>query len=640
MLNANRLGIGRSQVRLALLLLVLGTGAVLRVLALGALPDFFAPGEPATYFAMAQGVLHGGIPRVGFIWNFASAPAAISHVEDYANPAFAYLLAAVMAAFGDGAFVARTFATACGVLAPVLTYVFTRRLGAGVAIVAAAIVALDPWAIYYSGVLMEETLVAVVLLVAVEALRRVLQAGGSARGTGLAAAAIVGAAGAFQCELLPILACAAALTVLAARRDALPAFLVALAIVVASAVGVTWLGLGVPLSGKLWAFLGRSLWTPETGARAARVSSSGPARFLPFVYIARALLLKWYVCIPVLAWIGSRSNRLARVDVALPLSLMGSFLYFHGVPHDLWERDFIPLVPILAPFVALAVCKPVRWATPIGRGLSGPSRRDPGLEAGDAPDAPESSRRAGWRALPRGPFALGLIAGAALGTWVAIALIIVGRLPVRSMPWPVIGCSAAASLLLTALLLPLSTFLDRPFVRRALPVLGLGIVFASFSQSLPWPSIMSNPEFPAFEARRVACEHACGVLGRSVPAAAVMTSAPAEVHLYSGFPAVLLPITHNPGAILEVRRRYGVRYLFTLEKELDRSTIANLALQAVVRFQGRVVYVFPGDALIRGAAPRGVPPPERLPSTAPTPAETGVGARGPQPPGPSVRITE
>jgi hypothetical protein len=86
-----------------------------------------------------------------------------------------------------------------------------------------------------------------------------------------------------------------------------------------------------------------------------------------------------------------------------------------------------------------------------------------------------------------------------------------------------------------------------------------------------------------------------------MPAAPVMTSSPAEVHLYSGFPAVLLPITHNPVALLDVRRRYGIRYIFAREGELSRRAVVTLALEPVARFQGHVVYVFPGDPLIPGA---------------------------------------
>src|SRR5262249_12048823 len=129
-------------------------------------------------------------------------------------------------------------------------------------------------------------------------------------------------AGAIQYELLPIVGGAATVAILIARRrDALPSFLLAISIVVLGALGATWLWLGVPLSGKLAFFAGRSLGTPDDGVRAARVSTFGPLRFVPFIYVAGALLMKWYVCIPVLAWIGSRSRRLTRPEVSLPLSV-------------------------------------------------------------------------------------------------------------------------------------------------------------------------------------------------------------------------------------------------------------------------------------------------------------------------------
>ena len=65
----------RGVAALAGLVAVIGAGAVLRILALAALPSFFGPNDPATYFAMALGVRHEGVPRIGFIWNFASVPA-------------------------------------------------------------------------------------------------------------------------------------------------------------------------------------------------------------------------------------------------------------------------------------------------------------------------------------------------------------------------------------------------------------------------------------------------------------------------------------------------------------------------------------------------------------------------------------
>jgi 4-amino-4-deoxy-L-arabinose transferase-like glycosyltransferase len=569
-------GPGRAEVGLALIVAVIGAGALLRILALAALPDFFGPGDPATYWSMAVGVLRAGVPRIDFLWNFAGAPASISHVESYYEPAYAYLLATPLALFGARPVVARAVAAACGVLAIILTYAFARRHGVRVALVAATVVAIEPWSIYYSGVLMKETLVSVVVILALESLRRILAAGRPAVRTGASAAIVVLAAAAFQYELLPIFALATAIAVAALRRDALPAFVVVTAVVSGAAAIAAWTWMGVPLSAKFGFFLGQSLWTPAAGSGGTEL----PARlwrFLPIGYVLGALILKWYVPVAALAWIGSRTPGLARVEVVLPACFTICFLYFHGVPHDLWERDFIPLLPAVAPLVALATCRHQAWTGTLVKG----------------------TRAIG--ALPRGAVALGLIAGAATGTAFARSCHVAGVFPARWMPWSLIGSTLLFAIPITLLLRHLSPLAETGRVRRLLPAAALGMVLAAFSQSLPWPAIFRNPQFPRYEEERAAREHACDLL-RTVPGGAVMSGSPAEVQLYSGRPAVLLPNPRHPGAIDEVRRRYGVRYLLAAPGELGPRTVAATEMRSVARRLGYELFEF-GASAAGGAEP-------------------------------------
>lgn len=566
---------------LALMVAVLGIGAVARVLALAALPGFFGPGDPATYYSMARGVLATGLPRVEFIWNFASLPATIAHVESYYEISFAYLLAAMLAVFGDHVFVARAFSTLCGIAAPVLTLVFALRLGPRIALIAATLVALEPWSIYYSGVLMKEAWISVVVLIALEAMRRLAVGRRGAIATGCATAAVALAAGAAQYELIPILGVTGVIGLLSSRRDALPAYLATFATGLALAVAAMWMALGVPLSGKFAFFTGGAMWTPEVGVRAPRVSSTGPARFLPLGYVLGSMLIRWYPAILVLAWIGSRSRRLAPPETAIPLGFTAAFFYFHGVPHDLWSRDFVLLLPVLAPLVAMGACHGRAWNVPIGRWLA-PGPAAPGIPGG-APGLP-------W--LRRGTVALALFAGTFAGVNLSYRLHVAGILPVRWMPWSVIVTSAVATGVCIIAARPFAfVFATRPF-RAALPLIALGLVLAAYSQMLPWATIARNPEFPGFERRCAEYRSASELMRHSFPRGPVMTSAPPEVAFYSGFPAVRTPITQNPDAIRQIQQRYEVRYLLARHDELRPEVVARLGLSPLARFQNHVVYAF------------------------------------------------
>lgn len=568
-------GLNASHAQLAILTAVIGVGALLRVLLLAALPRFFGPGDPATYYAMATGVLRHGAPRVDFVWNYTTLPAAISHIESYYEFAYAYVLAGMMAVFGTHALVGCVLSFVCGVTASFLTYWFARRFGPRVAIVAAAIVALEPWSIYYSGVLMKETLVSVVALLAIECMRRAILSDARPATVGLRAAAIVFGASIFQYEMLPVLALATAIALFVLRRDALPAYLTATIAVTGAAVLLTLGTIGVPISGKFGFFIGHRLWTTEAHGPSSYASPLGLARFLPVPYVLGALLIKWYVPILTLAWLGSRARQVQRTDIVLPVSFACTYLYFHGVPHDLWERDFIPLLPILAPLAALGVCRAWLWTIPLG------------------------DRWRGWESVARGAFATGLIGGALIGVMITYVLHINGVFPARRLQWTSLTITSGVAVVIIAVLRRMSFIFRMRIVRRVIPAVAMGVILAGYSQSLPWAWIYANPQYPAYEQQRAAREQGCALLNNVEPGAAVMAELPAEVELYSGHPAVLLPITHDVPTILALRERYGVGYLLAADADVSPSLPERLSLRTVSRQRGYSLYAFPAASARR-----------------------------------------
>ncbi len=575
-------GLNGSHAQLAILTAVIGVGALLRVLLLASLPRFFGPGDPATYFAMATGVLRHGAPRVDFVWNYTTLPATISHIESYYEFAYAYLLAGMMAAFGSYALIGCVLSFVCGVTATFLTYWFARRFGPRVAIVAAAIVALEPWSIYYSGVLMKETFISVVALLAIEGMRRVILSDARPVTAGLRAAAIVLGASMFQYEMLPVLALTTAIVLFLLRREALPCYLAATIAVTGAVVLLTLGTIGVPISGKFGFFIGHRLWTTETHGPSSYASPLGLARFLPLPYVFGALLIKWYVPILALAWLGSRARQVQRTDLVIPVCFSCTYLYFHGVPHDLWERDFIPLLPILAPLAALGVCRAWLWTIPLG------------------------DRWRGWERVARGAFATGLIGGALIGVMLTYALHIKGVFPARWLPWTSLTITTGVAVVIIAVLRRMSFIFRMRIVRRVIPAVAMGVILAGYSQSLPWAWIYANPQYPGYEQQRAAREQGCALLNNVEAGAAVMTELPAEVELYSGHPAVLLPITHDVPTILTLRERYGVGYLLAADNEISTSLPQRLSLTRVSHQWGYALYAFPAQGAAP-AAPASVP---------------------------------
>ncbi|HKQ56816.1 MAG TPA: glycosyltransferase family 39 protein, partial [Candidatus Eisenbacteria bacterium] len=160
-------------VALAALLLV---ALLLRLGVVAAIPHFFGSGDPSVYYASAKGCLAHGVPRIEFVWHFLTAPPQVAHVEDYCEPGFAYLLAIPTGLFGGGVRGAMMLSVICGTLTVWCVFRYARRFGVPCALLAAALVALEPWSIYYGGLIMKEAAVALVVVLFMAAARRQLAA--------------------------------------------------------------------------------------------------------------------------------------------------------------------------------------------------------------------------------------------------------------------------------------------------------------------------------------------------------------------------------------------------------------------------------------------------------------------------------
>lgn len=508
-----------------LLAITLVAGTALRVGVIPSIPHFFGPGDPGIYYQVARGCLRHGVPQVDFLHHFLSRPPAITHLEDYYEPAFGYLLALPMALGGERPAVATLVPLLFGLLTVLLVGWLARRHGPGVAVTAAAIVAFEPWSIYYSGVLMKETVVAVAALLFLEALRRVLVGTGPAvRAGALLAPAWLGA-GLVQYELLPILGLTALVALAAHRRAALPAFLATAAVLVLVLLALTWRTLGVPISAKYLFFLGRDMSTPEPAARIA-TAADALRRWLPATYFTWAMLMGGYPILLVLAGLGL-GGPAARAERTLLVTFTLAFLYLHAVPGDLWGRDFIPLTAVLA--------------IPAARALHAVS---------------------GWRARSWAP----ALTGGLLGfLFLAPPLIQLARARVPALAgagfWPAILAGLGVGAAVAGLLWLARPWLSARRLRFSLPVALAAGLALSFWTHLPWPAIYRNAQFPDYESIRARRERVCAWVKDSFPAAPIMAREPGEVALYSGFPAVPMPQDAPAGPIVRHAARYGARYL-------------------------------------------------------------------------------
>lgn len=529
-----------------LLAALLALAALPRLVALQTLPDFFGPGDPATYHAMAEGVLERGVPRIDFIWHYLSRPERIPHVEDYYEPVFAWLLAVPVAIGGGDEGAGRWLAFVCGLLTVALVAWMARGFGMRAALLAGAIVAIEPWSVYYSAVVMKETAVAAVVLVFLAAARRLLAPEHAAWRAGLALGALAVAASLIQYELMPILFVTAVVPVLLHRRAALAGVIAGYALAALALLGVTQAALGVPVSAKLGFFFGSVLTTPEPMVRA---SGSLLERLLPVRYAADQIAAVGSPLLLALAAIGARFGGVARVEVTTAAAFLAAFLWVHAVPGDLWARDFIPLVAVAAP-----------WA---GAALSG---------AG------------GWW---RRPWALPLAVAALVLTvaepvsWRLVR--IAGLEPAHG----VFTWTTAASLLIAATVAAAMALFGRVTAVRA-PALTAGALIAGLLAaqwlSLPLPAIPGNPQFPHYAERRAHLTAVGAEVRTLIDSGPLMCREPWQLERDTGLDCVLLPLPATARAIETVRARYGVQYLLVGPLEApaqDRPEVGDHVLQAL-----------------------------------------------------------
>lgn len=535
---------------LVLLLAALG----LRLAVVAAIPGFFGYGDPALYYAAARGCLAHGVPRIDFIWHFATWPPEIAHVEDYCEPVFAYLLAAPVALLGGGIAAAKALSVACGTMAAWLAYRLARRFGARTAILTAALVAFEPWSIYYGGLIMKEATVSVVALLFFAAARRLLAAPQVAPRQGFGFGLLTVAAGLFQYELLPIAAAASVVALWVHQRRLVWPYVAGTAAATLTLAGVTWGLMGVPISAKLYFFLGRDFWEPTPAAAApdlVRLAS----RFLPVKY-AVAGFVGWYPVLLALALLGARDPRVHRSEFTLLAAFGLAYFYFHAVPGDLWPRHLIPATAVFATYAgpgidAVGGWLKRSWAPAVTAALL--------AFAGTAPHAYALAGRLA-PAAPSAPHALAMavLAGA------------------TGLPLLVLYAARAR--------LPLAR------LRPTLPALLVVAVALNYHASLPWPAIYRNPQMPGYAEVRAQRERVCRAIAGRLAGAPLMATAPAEVSLYAGAPTVVLP--DSPQGIMAVRDRYRIPYLLVRAGVLRPGVIQQVPVEPVLAIEDYTLYRF------------------------------------------------
>ncbi len=539
-----------------MLLLVLLAALALRLGVVAAIPNFFASADPSYYYAAARGCLRHGVPRIDFIWHFATSPPEIAHLEDYCEPAFAYLLAVPMALLGGGVVAAKMLSVACGTLAAFLAYLFGRRFGHAAAILAAAAVAFEPWSIYYGGLIMKEAAVSVVVLLFFAAARRLLALEQATRRLAIGFGLLTVATSLVQYELLPILATATTVALWIHQRRLLWPYLAGTTAAGLVLLAITWGGMGVPISAKLYFFTGRDFWDALPAA-----TSPDPAglasRFLP-AKIALSGIMGWYPVLLVLALLGSRDARVPRTESTLLAAFGLSYLYFHAVPGDLWPRFLIPATAVFATYAALGIAAPQgwlmrAWSPAVTGALLAFALVAPRAYALAAHFVPGATAALHWGAAA-------IIAGAVGLPFVALHAVR-DRLPLAHM---------------------------RPFLP---PLLALALAL-NYHASLPWPAIYGNPQMPGYELVRAQRERVCRRIQGILAGAPVMATAPGEVSLYAGAPSVLL--TDNPAAILAIQARYQISYLLARNGILRPGVLEQVPVESLLKIEDYTLYRFIG----------------------------------------------
>ncbi len=555
----------------ALALVLVAAGAWLRWKTLHSIPSFFGPGDPAIYFGMGRGILREGIPVQDFLHHFLTRPPAIHHLEDYYEPAFGYVVAAAMAIAGGTPQAAAGSAFVAGLLVLPLAGWLTRiRDQAWVpsfatAAVAMAIVAAEPWSIFYSGVLMKEATLALATLAGLHATLKLTRGDGAAWRVGAVAGVIVFAVSLLQYESLPTLAVATGVALFLRRRAACLPFVGTLALLVGVWALLTWSWFGVPVSAKLLFVAGVNPGDPA-GASALHVARSHP---FPLLYIVGSLLTSWY---PLLLVLGLRGLFLPGTDAGMRgwvLAYVAMHIWLHGIPEDLWSRDYIVLTALMAAPAAAAL---MEWRA--------------------------------WRARPAW--------GAA--AWAVCAFVWIGppALSLFAQWWP--GFAGVAPGLRLLALLPIAAlafWVTRrllagrlsPAIAGASSVLFAASLLVQFQLALPWSAIPRNPQFPDFEVERARRERVSEWMRTAVPRGPVIAQHAEEVAYYSTFPAVIMPEVFAKESFAGLLERYDIRYVLEPAGLLPDSVRAALALRVIGEREGYRLLEVPESA--RDAAPSG-----------------------------------
>jgi hypothetical protein len=537
------------------LILVLLVAVALRWGVVVAIPSFFGSGDPSVYYAMGRSCAREGVPRIGFIWHLLTSPRKIEHVEDYCEPAFGYLLAVPLSLGGGTVTAAKALSVTCGTLAVLLVYLFARRFGPPVALLAAAFVALEPWSIYYGGLIMKEATVSVVLVAFLEIVRRLLARASAPPILGAGIGLLTVVASLIQYELLPILTTATAITLAFRSRPLLWPYLAGAAAGSLVLLAATWWGLGVPISAKLYYFLGRSPWDPLPGS--GGITPAALSRFFPLRDLVVAAVASWYPVALMLALLGSRDPRVPRAEATLLVTFCLSYLYFHAVPGDVWKRDFIPATAVLAPYTALAT-----------------------IRAGS-----------GWQARRWAPACAGaLLAFALVGPHVYAAADALLPTTSAARRWLAVSILAGTAALAFAALYRARRLLPAARMRPLIPGLLVLALAINDHASLPWPAIYHNPQMPGYEPERARRERVCKRFQVLLAGRPVMTGHPAEVSLYAGVPSVGLP--GDVPTILAVRTRYRVPFLLVGAGQLRGDVIARLPVEALATSEQHTLYRF------------------------------------------------
>ena len=539
----------------ALLAILLLAAAGLRESVVQAIPSFFGDGDPAIYFGMGRGVLREGVPRQDFIHHYLTRPRAIAHVEDYYEPAFAYPIALAMALGGGTPAAGAQSSVFFGVLAVALVWALARREGPRVALVAAAMVAFEPWSIYYGGVLMKEALVNVLALGFLWLARREIEREPRAWKAGLRLALATVACGLFQYELIPMLGVTVAATLAVHRRGALAAYALGAAALVGALAFVTWVTLGVPVSAKFLYFLGRLPGDPEPVAVVHGLNRSLRS-LLPLELIGRSVLLSWHPLLLLLGIAGLFTPGTKPPERTLTIAFVAAHLYLHAIPVDLWHRDFIVLTFVLA--------------RPAARVIGGGFLRE-------------------RRALAAGAWALMFF------LWVAPALVSPLAARVASSPWglwPRVAAGLAMTLPVLGLGLALARTRAGGWLTRATPALLCASLAAGAWAQLPYPAIWANAQSPDFEIVRARRERVSHWMRDMVDRGPVLALHPEEVAYYSGFPAVVMPDAFHPGSVERLAARYGLRYLLVEPGAMPDSVVRSLPLQIMGEREGCRLYTF------------------------------------------------